>query len=127
MTLSSSVTIDCFDGAYTFALKGKQIEELQRLCNAGLGEIGQRIMSGNWYIADISQTIRMGLIGGGDVAPTRATELIQTYVDGCPIAPENDPSGPLEIARAIIEATFFGLSEVADEKPGEQPAGVTAS
>lgn len=130
MNTSAEVTLEWADGHYTFALKAKQIEELQRKCaipalgvSGGLGAIGQRLFSGEWFYADISETIRMGIIGGG-VAPVRANELIATYVDGCPLCPDNDPSGPLRTAQAIIGAAFYGLDEIEPSgEPGEPQAG----
>lgn len=130
MNSSAEITLEWADGHYTFALKLKQIEELQRKCaipalnvSGGLGAIGRRLFDGDWYIADIVEPIRMGLIGGG-LAPTRANELINTYVDGKPACPPDDPSGPLRTAQAILSAVFYGLDEIEPSgEPGEPEAG----
>lgn len=124
MGLNAEVTLDCFDGAYTFALKGKQIEELQKLCSAGFGEIGQRVMSGSWYYGDVYHLVRLGLWGGG-TSPVDAKRLADTYVDGCPLVGEGDPSAPVSIAQAVVMAAYFGLEDVADEPPEKPQAGVT--
>ena len=42
--IAAEIELTWADGTYLFALKLKQIEELQRLCNAGLGEIAQRLL-----------------------------------------------------------------------------------
>lgn len=109
------------DGVYTFRLNLPQIDELQRRCGSpvrhptygeiikpeGIGAIVKRVLSGRYqmrdgtpfgeileadfHAADINQTIRMALIGGGKgvvddqpvaVDSIRADELMRTYVEG---------------------------------------------
>ncbi len=97
--IAAEVELAWADGTYLFALKLKQIEELQRLCGAGLGEIAQRLLvQRRWYAGDVVETIRLGLIGGG-LPAVRARELVDTYVDGHPLADPRDPANPLATAR----------------------------
>ncbi len=124
---SAEVTIICFDGEHTLALKGKQIDELQRVCGAGIGAIVRRVVGGDFFYRDISETIRLALIGGGKVTDVRALEIINTYVDGKammlpkPPAPGEetgrDPSSPYNVARAVLDAVFFGMPELAKLAP----------
>lgn len=126
---SAEVTIICFDGEYTLALKGKQIDELQRVCGAGIGAIVRRVVAGEFYWRDISETIRLALIGGsaGKISDVRALEIINTYVDGKalmlpkPPAPGEetgrDPSSPYNVARAVLDAVFFGMPELMKLSP----------
>lgn len=112
------------DGDYTFALRGKQIEELQLVCGspdnpAGIGLIAQRLMSGNFQRKDVTETIRLGLIGGG-TTPTRARQLVEAYVDGQPLANPEEPYSPFFLARRIVEAAYFGI-----KPPGEEEAKPT--
>lgn len=130
--LSSEIEIEFGDGKYVFALRLKEIEELQRLCGAGLGEIANRVMlTQSWYVKDIYETIRLGLIGGGMPA-VRAREIIEVYVDGRPIASSGDPSSPLLTARAVLMAVYFGVREAVkeanlDDDEGKSKAGMAGT
>jgi hypothetical protein len=120
--IAAEIELKWGDGTYLFALKLKQIEELQRLCGAGLGEIAQRLLvERRWYAGDIVETIRLGLIGGG-MAPVPAREKIETYVEGRPLADPRDPSNALATAQAIITAAYFGVPESRDEPEGKGDA-----
>lgn len=113
--VAAEVELKWADGKYLFALKLKQIEELQRLCGAGLGEITQRLLvEERWKVCDIVETLRLGLIGGGTL-PLRARELIETYVDGHPLADPRDPNNSKVTAQAVIGAVYFGVEEAGDE------------
>lgn len=124
--IAAEVELKWADGMYLFALKLKQIEELQRLCGAGLGEIAQRLLvEERWKVCDIVETLRLGLIGGG--TPTlRARELIDIYVDGRPLADPRDPNNSKVTAQAIIGAVYFGVEEAGDEGKAEAAAVETA-
>jgi len=95
-----------------FALKVKQIDELQRLCGAGIGEIVARLHNGNFYVRDVYDTIRLGLIGGGDVDEIKAFSLCETYIDGSPLARAKAGDNHYRLAKEIIGAVFFGLEEL---------------
>ena len=126
MSLSAQVTLDWADGDYTFTLGLAEIEELQRLCKAGFGEIVSRVFAGQFFITDIYATIRLGLIGGG-TNPTRAKELMETYVYGKPLEPENDPSGPTALATAILAAVMNGVEPVGEPKAGATDVDTSTS
>lgn len=120
--IAAEVELAWADGTYLFALKLKQIEELQRLCGAGLGEIAQRLLvERRWRVSDVVETIRLGLVGGG-LPALRARELVDTYVDGRPLADPRDPANSLATAQAIIMAAYFGVAEAAEEPEGKAGA-----
>ncbi|WP_343711910.1 gene transfer agent family protein [Inquilinus sp.] len=120
--IAAEVELKWADGTYVFALKLKQIEELQRLCGAGLGEIAQRLLvEERWKVCDIVETLRLGLIGGG-TPPLRARELIDTYVDGRPLADPRDPNNSKVTAQAVIGAVYFGVEDVTGEPEGKAEA-----
>lgn len=120
--IAAEVELAWADGTYLFALKLKQIEELQRLCGAGLGEIAQRLLvEERWKVCDIVETLRLGLIGGGTL-PIRARELIDTYVDGKPLADPRDPNNSKVTAQAVIGAVYFGVEEAGSEPEGKAAA-----
>lgn len=112
------IELEFADGVYLFRLNGPQRAELQRLCGfkanhpqygpidvpVGLGAIVSRVLKGRyqldtgtvgfleeaaWHDADLDETIRLGLIGGGrglvngqevKVDALRARTLVDTYV-----------------------------------------------
>lgn len=121
MSLSANVELEWGGGAYLFALKAKQIEELEHLTGEGIGMICMRVFSRSDYkYKHIRESIRLGLIGGG-LPPVEATRLVNTYVDGCPIDPINDPSSPLKTAMAVLKAVHFGWEALPEQAPVGEP------
>jgi hypothetical protein len=95
------------DGERTFALTPVLIEELERKCNAGIGMIAKRLFAGQFSHADMLQTIRLALIGGGE-KPQVADSLVQVYAANRPI------NEALPLAVAILETAFFGKASEAE-------------
>jgi hypothetical protein len=125
MNTSAEVVLNWADGAYIFALKAKQIEELQRVCGtannqSGIGEIAARVFAGRMTIQDIYHTIRLGLIGGG-MAPVTAMQKVDAYI--LPLADPSDPSSPWQTAKAVLSAAYFGVEEI--KQPGEPVTATT--
>lgn len=89
------------DGEHTFALPFPLIEELQRKTGVGIGLLFQRIRSLSFSIGDISETIRLALIGGG-MEPAEAFKLVAVYVQQRPLAES------LPVALSILEVVWFG-------------------
>lgn len=88
------------DGEHTFKLTPELIRELETKCGP-IGGIANRLFARNFAQADLTETIRLALIGG-DTTPKRAHELIVAYVDGRPLAET------YELAAKILERTLFG-------------------
>lgn len=65
--------------AQEFFLGFGELQELQELCDAGPQTILRRLVSGDWFVNDVSETIRLGLIGAG-VAPLEALKIVKRYV-----------------------------------------------
>lgn len=118
MSRIASITIDWADGTYTFRLPIAQIEELQEKTDCGPYFLFNRIASGQWRIADLRETIRLGLIGGG-MKPTKARVLVERYVDARPYAESIKP------AQAILGAALIGAPD--GEKPGKRKAAKEAA
>ena len=95
------------DGERTFLLPAPLIEELERRCNAGIGVIAKRLFAGQFSHADILQTIRLALIGGGE-KPQVADSLVQVYAADQPI------SEVLPLAVSILSTAFFGKADPPD-------------
>jgi hypothetical protein len=72
----------------------------------------QRLHSGAWRVEDITNIIRLGLIGGG-LEPSPALKLTRAYVETRP------PMENLIPAQIILSAALMGAP---DEKTGEDDA-----
>ncbi|AXQ93205.1 gene transfer agent family protein [Cereibacter azotoformans] len=113
MSRSAEITLDWADGTYLFALKWGQLGELQEKCDAGPYVVLGRLADGSWKVGDISDTIRLGLIGGG-MAPAAALKKVRAYVEDRP------PFENLQHAQAILSAALLGAPE---ERTGKPRAG----
>ena len=100
------------DGERDFALSPELILELERKTNAGIGALCQRVFARQFHFTDLSETIRLALIGGGE-DPKRAQELVTVYA-----GERMDKSYPL--ALAILSALWFG--PVTKPAPAEETA-----
>lgn len=89
------------DGEHTFRLTKREIEELQVKCGSGIGAIANRLFARNFAQADINETIRLALIGGG-MSAKRAHEMLVAYVEGRPLV------ATYELAAKIFERTLCG-------------------
>ena len=89
------------DAEHPFALTPPLILELERATDAGIGRLATRLFNREFAYADVKETIRLALIGGG-MDPKRALELVETYVAGRPLI------HGYEIAVAVLEHTWFG-------------------
>jgi hypothetical protein len=129
--LPCEITLDFGDGEYRFRLGLKEIAELQTKCDAGIGAIYSRLMRGRyrdgedivlnpleavWKVQDISETVRLGLIGGGSglvngepvkVTPEVALAMCRKYVEGRPLL------DIWKIAAAIMSACIIGYADPA--------------
>lgn len=137
------------DGVYAFALIWGQLQELQEKTDAGPLELYNRVLGGTWRYADVRETIRLALLGGGegwvgadlgdDGQPTEnalpikvtdviANKLVRRYVDTF-AAQYQDPDEPQPrdepmpwTASAFLAAQILaaGLSGVKDEPLGKK-------
>lgn len=134
--LAAEVTLEWADGEYLFALKAKQIEELEHILGEGIGRICARVFGRvDYTYKHLRETIRLGLIGGGQVDAITAKRLTEAYVDGAPISPfrrdkdgkptgDIDPMSTLLVASAILQAVHFGWETLPEVKSGEAPGPV---
>lgn len=89
------------DGEHAFALTYELAIELERKTGVGIGGLFHRVRKLDFAITDLTETIRLALIGGG-MEPKDAFELTQAYVARRPIA----ESFPLVLS--ILESVWFG-------------------
>lgn len=122
--LSAEVVLPFGDGEYLFALKWKQLEHLEKLCDASVSEIASRVIGMRPRLADIRNVILLGLEGGG-MPPVKASQMVERYLDGRPIAGLADEESPLAVAVKIVSAMWFGIEELSqsgEAQAGESPA-----
>lgn len=93
-----------------FQLRIGEICELERLAGAGIGEILVRLGAHRFKLADVRETIRLGLEGGGASEP-EATALVLRSVDANPLGQH------LQLAADILSAAVTGIPE-----PGKEAA-----
>lgn len=111
---SARLEFDWGDGTYEFRLAWGQLIELQEKCDAGPYIVLQRLQTGAWKMQDISNVIRLGLIGGG-MSAVDALKKTRAYVEAFP------PLDNLMPAQAILAAALMGAP---DETVGEADAAI---
>ena len=100
----------------SFKLGSKEIAELERLTDTGIGALCSRVFGNAFRHVDLIETIRLGLIGGG-CHPFEASHLVTLYVEDRPL------DRYLPIATGILSGLWFGPKPVkTDAAPveGEQ-------
>ena len=113
------VVLEWANGEYLFALRGAQIEALESECfnpesgkpGIGLAAIFTRVFGMAWYRADLMNTIRLGLVGGG-MGAVEATRLVRDYAETVPLSsntPGFGPNSPLSVAQSILAAAVIGV------------------
>ncbi len=124
--LETSVNLPFADGVYKFALPLPRMDELEKKTGRGIGALFARIMAGRFdvendtvYLAgqaefssgDLIETVRQGLIGGGQatvdeaeikVSSVLADRLIQNYLVHQPL------TDAWKLAAAILGARIEG-------------------
>lgn len=98
-----------------FELPLREMCELERLCGAGIAAIYARVAMLQFYILDVRQTIRLGMIGGGST-PAEAEATVRFNLDGRPI---NEYA---QLAADILNAAFEG-TEPSKKASGAEPSG----
>ncbi|TPL49232.1 gene transfer agent family protein [Mesorhizobium sp. B2-4-4] len=104
MSRDAKVTLDFADGTYPFRVGWGEFAELQEKTDAGPFVVLGRLMDRTCRTADISNVIRLGLIGGG-MEPTKALALVRSYVEDRP------PAENLPIAQAVLMAACMGAPD----------------
>lgn len=109
-TRRQDINLEFGDGEYRFKLGIGEFERLQEKCDAGPPLILERLATQRWLVADIRETIRLGLEGGG-TAPAVVMGLVRRYIDGRPLAES------LPVAQAVLLAGIMGVEDEPLKKP----------
>ncbi len=89
------------DGEYQLAITPILIPELERTTGAGICKLCERLFARQFDYRDVSEVIRLALIGGG-ARPDKAAALVQTYVPAQPLIHS------YTLAVDILERLWFG-------------------
>lgn len=114
MSRDAAIDLDWADGTYRFRLGWGELAELQEKTDAGPYVVLHRLHSHQWRIEDISNVVRLGLIGGG-MPPADALKKVRMYVEQRP------PLESHQFALAILTAGLLGAPE---EPVGEPDAPI---
>lgn len=112
MSRDASVELDFADGTYTFRLAWGELIKLQEARDCGPWVVLDRLVSGRWYVEDISEVIRLGLIGGGK-RPDQALKLVRDYVQ------DRHPVETLVIAQRVLGVSLVGVEDESALKKDE--------
>ena len=122
MSRSAEVMLDWADGTHKFALKVEHLIELQEKCDAGPWYIQWALQSAvvagsagfqppkDMSPAYVTETIRLGLVGGGMDA-VEALKKVRSYVG------PGQLSANMATAFAVISVALQGAPEDEPEKP----------
>lgn len=118
--MSAALDLPFGDGVYRFDLsKIGELRELQVKCGTGPHKIAGRLLSDEWLVDDIRETLRIGLMGGG-MKSTDALRLVDRY------AGEGGWLTHLPTAQAVILAALKWPEDI--ERPkGGPPTETTAA
>ncbi|TAU48184.1 gene transfer agent family protein [Rhizobium ruizarguesonis] len=98
------------DGEKTFAFPTRElIEELEHKTGQPIGALFRRFQSHDFSFSDLTEVIRLGLIGGG-ASPADADRLVSVYSINRPLTES------FLVALGIITTLFLGTEEDTDEK-----------
>jgi hypothetical protein len=108
MTEERTTIVRAFAGKRRiFRLRLGEIEELETRCAAGVGAIYVRIATNQHKFADVRETIRLAMIGGGAI-PSEADHIVERYVDDTPLVET------FQLASDILSALHIGAKAVED-------------
>ena len=102
-----------------FCLRIGEIEQLETLCNAGVGAIYSRLATLQFRFADIRETIRLGLIGGGMIE-SEAEYWVGSMIDDKPL--KSYIPLAIDILAALLEGFADAQKEAAAEDAGSKKA-----
>lgn len=99
MSKDGSVEMGWADGEYRFRLAIGHLRELEDKRGCSAIEVMDRLQARKWFVDDVREVIRLGLIGGGQT-PDMARVLTKRYVDERPLL-ENCMQALIILAAAL--------------------------
>lgn len=121
MSGDGSLTRAWGDGEYRFRLAIGQLRELESSRNSGALEILQRFAFGTYRVDDVSEILRLGLIGGGLDPLTAKSKVTRFFVAG-------HFSDNVPVASEILKTAIIGdESDPVGKEQAEEPSRPVAS
>ena len=108
-----------------FRLAWGELMDLQEKRDAGPSVVLARLSLGQWQLQDVSETIRLGLVGAGMEGP-QAARLVRQHVEQKPFELGGE-SGLVVLAVRILAAALHGAPDEPLGKVGEIRNGSTIS
>lgn len=81
--------------------------ELERVTGTGVGQLLRRVIAGDFHASDLSETVRLALIGGG-ASPAEAATLARVYIAERPLIEGHG------LATEILLAAWNGVKAAAE-------------
>ncbi len=119
-TWDAAIDLDWGGERRRFRLGIGELVALQDRVAAGPVEILNRLRDQTWRVADLKETIRLGLEGGG-LAPGEAAALVRRYVEGRPLM-ESVP-----VAMVVLASALFTPDDLPGKAAGGEEGATTAA
>ena len=101
-------------GEHPFRLGIEELRALQQKTDCGPEFLLMRLRSGQWHVDDLSETLRLGLIGGG-MDQNAALKIVRDAFDRYP---------PIDFKVPALSVLMAGVYGPAEDPAGEgSPAG----
>lgn len=113
MSADGSIELPFGDGQQLFRLAIGQWRELAEIRKLGPKRLFERVRAGDWFVDDLYQVMRLGLIGGG-MSPPDALRLTDLYFKAWPLLQSE------QICLAVMAAALVGME---GESVGKAEAG----
>lgn len=111
MSADGSVRLKWPDDERKYRLGIGELRELQERLDVGPAQLFKRLSEQEWRFDDVRETVRLGLIGGGET-PQKALALVGRYV-----TPGANMMPAVAAAQAIIMAALVGVEDDPVGKP----------
>lgn len=121
MSRHAEVILDWADGTHVFRLGLAEIEELEDKFDRSIFDVAMRLGERHARILEISEVLRIGLIGGGRMEPIDALALVRRYVDERPIEENRDA------AYAVVLAGLARVHGDVVKEPSGKPTAAESS
>jgi hypothetical protein len=111
--MPAPVTFHFGDAVYAFDLtKIAQLQDLQDKTGMGPQELFQRLVRGQWRVQELSETVRLALIGGG-TKPADAAVIVERHLLSVPLVES------VKIAVAALQMLLIGPVDAGGNAEGE--------
>ena len=108
-------------GEHDFLLDIGALRAIESRCNAGIAVVYNRLLDNSWYVDDVIQPLRLGLIGGG-MTDRQAKAVLESAYDVA-----NYYSLAIPAAAVLGHFITWDTGEDADDPQGEAVGSGTSN